>query len=400
MATKGCDILNGYAFSLMRAGDYVKATYWLRRALDMSPNDPHALNNLASSLKALGREPEAIRIYERLTKEQPEFTASFNNLAFSYLRNGDYARGWEMYHNRLRANAKLQASMNPRTGRPFHEMRLPDADYIRGKHLLIVPEQGLGDELFLLRFLPKIIERAQPASVWYAPSVKLYGTLREMDVPAHLTDMSFASAPIENAVAVPLGDLPLISGHDGTWFPESLTYKAQAPSPDLLEYPRLGVTWRAGNPELVHRGGISKTLPPQLLGMALKDDPRHIVVFQRNMTDKEFSLFKDGLGHDRVEVFKHDPQPTAEIASIEAGLATLDEYVGVSNTNMHLLAAMGRTARVLVIHPAEWRWPVTNPKESPWFPGFRLYRQTVTGWEKALEELQADLRHASPALGS
>ena len=52
----------------------------------------------------------------------------------------------------------------------------------------------------------------------------------------------------------------------------------------------------------------------------------------------------------------------------------LDDYIGVSNTNMHLRAATGRSARVLVTHPGEFRWQVVG-NTSPWFPGFILYRQ-------------------------
>ena len=67
------------------------------------------------------------------------------------------------------------------------------------------------------------------------------------------------------------------------------------------------------------------------------------------------------------------------------------EYIGVSNTNMHLAACAGRTARVLVPAPAEWRW-MRNRASSPWFPGFSIYRQTLQGdWGPAFSALESDL---------
>jgi hypothetical protein len=51
-------------------------------------------------------------------------------------------------------------------------------------------------------------------------------------------------------------------------------------------------------------------------------------------------------------------------------MGVLDEYAGVSNTNMHLRAGLGRTANVLVPFPPEWRWQGTGG-ESPWFPAAR-----------------------------
>ena len=70
---------------------------------------------------------------------------------------------------------------------------------------------------------------------------------------------------------------------------------------------------------------------------------------------------------------------------------SVDEYVGVSNTNMHLRASAGRTARVLVPAPAEWRWMQSGPC-SPWFPGFSIYRPSLQGdWANALAALRSDL---------
>jgi hypothetical protein len=79
------------------------------------------------------------------------------------------------------------------------------------------------------------------------------------------------------------------------------------------------------------------------------------------------------------------------LEDIAAVLELVDEYVGVSNTNMHIRAGLGKTARVLVPFPPEFRWMHTG-HESPWFQGFRLYRQDPTrAWTVALETLCSDL---------
>jgi hypothetical protein len=58
---------------------------------------------------------------------------------------------------------------------------------------------------------------------------------------------------------------------------------------------------------------------------------------------------------------------------------------------MHLAAGLGRTARVLVPYLPEWRW-LEAGDESPWFPGFRVYRQSTSrNWGDALARLRADL---------
>ena len=83
-----------------------------------------------------------------------------------------------------------------------------------------------------------------------------------------------------------------------------------------------------------------------------------------------------------------------DLEQMLALLSLIDEYVGVSNTNMHLRAAVGKTARVLVPSPPEWRW-MAEGRESPWFPGFSVYRQGYEGdWTQALAQLESDLRGA------
>jgi len=85
-----------------------------------------------------------------------------------------------------------------------------------------------------------------------------------------------------------------------------------------------------------------------------------------------------------------------DLEGMLALLALIDEYIGVSNTNMHLRAAAGRTAHVLVPCPAEWRWMAAG-ESSPWFPGFSIYRQGLDGnWGPAFAKLRQTLRDLAP----
>lgn len=378
------DTLNAAALGEMRQMNYENATRILRQALRLDPKNVHARNNLASCMKQLGREDEAIAMYEAIIADEPQFLYALNNLAFSYLRKQRYAEAWNLYHHRRAAHIKVATVKNPLTGKPFLGEPLPD---VRGKAVLLVLEQGIGDELFFLRFLPRLLDLG-PAEVWYAPGVKAYPLIAKMGLPVRLTDSSFALAPEKNAVAIPLADLPLLTGHDGTWFPRS---------PELPGYEYavrekgvVGVAWRAGDESLLHQGGTSKKCPPTMLGAALKGVVGRVVVMQRNPTAEELAEFRDAYGGP-FEVYRRDQWPAAEMLALADRLASLDDYIGVSNTDMYLLAAMGRTARTLVIHPAEWRWLGPQVPESPWFPGFRRYHADIFGWQDALERLRADL---------
>jgi hypothetical protein len=388
--------INSNVLVLMIEGDYVNAYRLCKEALRREPENKSVRANLATVLKSLGREDEAVAIYEALLREYPTYGVAINNLAYSYLRRGRYTDGWPLYHQRLRSNANTTKPNNPLTGIPVYCDQPPQLEDLRGKHVLLVPEQGIGDELLFLRFVPVLAERARPASIWYAPSVKLFAIARriiELRGVCQFTGMRFHGAPRDNAAAIMLGDLPLVLRHDGSWFPPSLTVdRAALPEAKVDERPTLGVTWRAGTVDGTHRGHLFKMTPTRELGEALRDVPYEILVIQRGAEEGEVMEFAQGLGR-QFNTWQPPRGASTELLHTAARLSTLAGYVGVSNTNTHLLGLLGLRQHVLLGLPGEWRWPVTHPDSSPWFPQNAIYRKEMRDqWAPALGRLAADLK--------
>jgi hypothetical protein len=62
-----------------------------------------------------------------------------------------------------------------------------------------------------------------------------------------------------------------------------------------------------------------------------------------------------------------------------------------ASTSIHLLAGIGRGARVLVPFLPEWRW-MRREEGSAWFPGMPVYRQPVSrDWSAPLAALRKGL---------
>jgi hypothetical protein len=161
--------------------------------------------------------------------------------------------------------------------------------------------------------------------------------------------------------------------------------------------PYVGVTWAAGlTPE--ERKDLQKTTAIWLkrtsvteLGRILLPLRATIVVLQRKPDPAEAAAFHEALGRAALDA----SDVNDDLRDALALLASLDDYVGMSNTNMHLLAGLGAPkARVLTQSPAEWRWAMAG-RESPWFPGFVLYRQGADRtWDEAYRQLKIDLESA------
>jgi hypothetical protein len=153
----------------------------------------------------------------------------------------------------------------------------------------------------------------------------------------------------------------------------------------------VAVTWRAGAKVFEVLDGTErylKDVEPETLGRLLKGRRATAIVLQRGMLPLEGERFVSALGRDAFDFSGY----ADDLERMLALLSLLDEYVTVSNTNVHLMAGLpDAMARVLVPFPPEWRW-LGDSAESPWFPRFTVYRQSPTGeWSPATARLERDL---------
>jgi len=190
-----------------------------------------------------------------------------------------------------------------------------------------------------------------------------------------------------------IDELPLLLGSEDTPPAWPLAVPARASLERFGPGPYLGVTWRAGTDLFRRReigqdpSALTKAIAPALIGSTLRGWPGTVFVLQRGARASdaaEFGAAFQGRFHDLSDLGN-------DLPALLAVLAALDDYVSVSNANVHFLAGLGKTARVLVPYPGEWRW-MRRPGPSPWFPGFAVYRQAQSReWAPALEQLRADL---------
>jgi len=299
-------------------------------------------------------------------------------LGLRLLAEGRFADGWRQYAWRR--------------NRP----PVPRAPDVGGRRVLLLREQGLGDQLFFLRFAHRLRERA--ASVAFDCPAKLLPLLDGNAIVEVLGTSPHAPSGFD--VALPLGDLPEALEDWTTPPPFPLAARRSSEWRERLAAlgppPYLGVTWRGGTKqeEKAEFGApdvalLSKEIAIALLAAALREWRGTVLVLQRLPLLTELEILSKALGKRA-----HDLSALNEdLEDIAAVLSLIDEYVGVSNTNMHIRAGLGKPARVLVPFPPEFRWMHAGPR-SPWFPGFHLYRQPASrDWQPVLESLHDDINN-------
>ena len=207
-----------------------------RQAFLSSTNNPDLLCNIGNALSHSGDSKGAAENYTRALEIDPEHIDAHASLANSLLANGDYRDGWEHFLKRT--------STRPIAQRLY---RTPFAQDLSEKPVVVLADQGLGDQIFFARFLTTLKRRG--AHVVFRPDARLSDMLVRSGIADEI--VGEAHAPDGNYI-VSAGDFPFLLAEFGkTDTPSAFAIPAHemALRNKLDAFglpPWIGVTWRAG----------------------------------------------------------------------------------------------------------------------------------------------------------
>lgn len=375
----------GLGVTALERGDTTTAAEALERARQAQQRDiaAKAIFNLGYLNYQQGRYAEAAQAFTEAAETIPD--GRFG-LAMTQLLMGNFQEGWRNWRHRpsrQRPGPWSDPDPLPENG-PAHD-------------ILVVHDEGPGDELFFLRFLPQLV--AQGHRVRYLPSPLLAPVVRELPGIEVLPPGPLPEAPADQVFLT--GDLAeLVQAGVRSPFPFPLRLPVprdswQAVGEQLRQLgppPYIGLCWHSGEDDEGRGRLLSKNAPVELLaqalGHALHDQPATLIAVMRQRDPEGEARLAAAVG---CPVRLLHPEPMDELLAL---LDHLEDFITVPSTSLHLRASLARPARVLVPHPPEWRWGMMS-QVSPWFPQFTLYRETLQGWQEAFQRLQNDL--GSPA---
>lgn len=356
-------------------------------ALKLRPDFDSAIYNKGNLLQQTGRQHEAITCYQRTLQVNPNHHKARFAIGISELLLEDFDNGWRHYQLRQ----FTRPSQFPVDG---VQTRIDTTPELGGKRVLLVHEQGLGDELFFLRFVPRLRELGADVSYW--PSDKLRPLLAAAST---LKLVGARDDPGRFDHRFSVCDAALLAGMKATAdIPGSLKLKVPTDAANplasigvALPRPWIGISWRSGT-----EGSYFKQLPLADLLEIFRNTQGTLFVMQRNPRVEELVMIQSEL----PEVTSIDCSDLND--DLVGGLYLLnqlDHYLCVSNTNLHLRAALRKRCDVLVPVAGDFRWPHASPtaagtqSRSPWFNEFPLYRQKMDGsWKEALAAAKQALK--------
>jgi tetratricopeptide (TPR) repeat protein len=371
-----------------------KALIAARRACTLAPDfglAQLALSNAARESQQWGEAFDAIVRAAKASGADPKIQFS---VAMLQLMHGDFENGWINFEARWSGSPELENAGG------FCPERRWRGETLQGKTLLVWGEQGHGDAIQFVRFLPYMVRHVREAGgkvvcCCFPPLFELFKrSLAAYDLELLPSDVA-QLPPFD--YQLPLASLPLALGITLESLPAPTSYLLADPA--RVERWRVdthahgerrlkaGLVWTGSR---THQRNPLRAVEPELYARAL-----------REIDGIDWYSLQIGAGEDVARMCEAGLpiiDRTSELATFDdtaALIGSLDLVVTVCTSVAHLSAALGRPTYLLLDVNPHWVW-MTERCQSPWYPTIRLYRQrSYRDWTAPLAQLGTDLKEVS-----
>ncbi|MGI4984719.1 MAG: glycosyltransferase family 9 protein [Janthinobacterium lividum] len=382
-------VLFGQALAAL--GEFAFAVDRFERALQVAPRYAPAYRYMASALCMQQMDDAALVCLRAARTLQPDWPLAWLDEAGIRLRRGELTRGFAAYE--WRASARCAA----RQGGHFWN----GDEAIEHRSLLVLAEQGLGDTLQFVRYLPHLAKLARDVVVEVQPPLLRLVAARAAQWgvrvigqgdPRPDTDRFTLLMSLPHALRTRLDTIPAEIPYLGA--PSPLPCPAAAAAPTLTPGSRplrVGIV-ASGNAHFVD--DAIRSMPLAALASVLGVAGVDVVLLQPAVreADRQWALTNaPGL---RMPLAVGDFVDTAE------HIASLDLVISVDTAVAHLAGALGKPVWIMLPYLADWRWMHAR-RDSPWYPSATLFRQAAPhDWAGVVEAARVELVGLVEARGS
>lgn len=353
-----------------------------KRAITIKPDYAEAHNNLAITLQEQAKFIEAAECYSRAIELKQDYADAHFNKSLLLLLQGNFKDGWQEYEWRLQTNGY--------THRTFRQPRW-DGTPLNGKTILIHTEQGFGDNIQFVRYLPMVQELGGRVVFECLPNlVNLLKNCAGIDAIISKNPSGKLSEQFD--VHSHLLSIPSILNTRFDTIPSNGPYITPDPTRvvewrDRLEAHdnsiKIGLVW-ASSPEnkelylkksckLIHFEEISKF--------------RNLSFYSLQKGTSSAEILNAPKGMNIVDL-NNELNDFVDTAAV---IANLDLVISVDTSVAHLAGAIGKPVWTLLPFVPDWRWHL-ECNDSPWYPSMRLFRQTkLYDWDGVFDRVGKSL---------
>ena len=303
-------------------------------------------------------------------------------LALSYIAKKDFTNGFALYEKRLLTN-----DINKQTGKP-DRLEIPQIDLWNGKDicdkLLVVYEQGIGDNIQYYRFLIQLAEKYPRMEIHYFTrenlvhlfttphkNIKIIENILTMDYDYKIYIMTLPK--ILNLTSIEPNKINYIKMNE-----DKLLYWKEKTAP--LKKFRVGFVYNG-----LLSSFIEKYIPLEEFGTLCDLNIDLICIHRKSEIDNDLKniSFRDKITHYDIDIDKPFEDTVHLLKNIDL-LITVDTYI------VHLAGVLNvKTWLLLGTH--DWRWS-NDENKSYWYDSVEFIRT------KEYEEFKDNINTAKTKL--
>ncbi|NOZ67881.1 MAG: tetratricopeptide repeat protein [Deferribacteres bacterium] len=361
-------------------GAFKEAVRHCRKAIGLNPDSEQAYINLGNTFLDKGDLQKAEEQYNKAIALKPDSADAHYNRGLVLLMKGEFEEGWKEYKWRFKS-AEISGDIGYR-GTEIPEW---DGSPLNGRTVLISSEQGAGDHIQFVRYIPLV--KAAGGRVIYECSrslIRLFENFKGIDV--------LSESPYDHGrggkpdVCISLLNLPAVFGTTIDRIPADIPYlSVDRYAAEQWKHRinsrafKVGLVW-AGNPE--HRNDRNRSC-------RLRDfEPLAA------LPGIEFFSLQKGVTGDSPPASLHLVDITKYLGDFHdtaAVIENLDLVISVDTAVAHLAGALGRPVWTLLPFVPDWRWMLKR-EDTPWYPTMRLFRQERHGeWAPVMKKVAGEL---------
>jgi tetratricopeptide (TPR) repeat protein len=345
----------GNALHALKRFDEAIASY--RRAIALDPDYADAWANLGTTLHHAGEFEEGVAVLRHAIALAPEHANAHCGLGILLLMRGEFAEGLDEYEWRLRSSERKG---------PRFPVRPWQGESLAGKHIYVEAEQGFGDTLQFVRYLPLLAARG--ARVSFRMHQELSELMRE-SLPG-IKVLGDRGDPGPHDCDAVLLSLPFLFRTRLETIPAQVPY-LRPPADAIARWQKrlaapgaikVGLVW-AGNPK--HANDMRRSLELKALAPLFAVPGTNFVSLQ---------VGPRAADARRIRELRDLSKQLTDFTETAAAVAALDLVITVDTSVAHLAGSLGKPVWVVLPWVTDWRW-MFEREDNPWYPTMRLFRQ-------------------------
>jgi tetratricopeptide (TPR) repeat protein len=386
LAPSHVELAFNLSVALQKQWKFDEALPLLLSVVQHHPDHHKAWSNLASAWGWQGRYAEQLEALNQALTLDAENASYHWNRSIVWLREGRFREGWAAYE------ARYVTLPKPPTPCTWHGEPMLEGT------LWVACEQGLGDTLQFMRFLPWARARVGRLVLACPSALKPFLELQQCADEVIASD----GTPPAGMPSIRLMSLPHLMQLQSPADLPTAPYLTAEPARLERMRERLGGSHRSGLPRVAlswqgskkYGADSQRSMPLQHLLPLLRGWRAHFVSVQRGYGSEQIDTLPADV---EIERLREEDDREGAFLDTAAILRSCDLFITTDSAVAHLAGGLGVRTVLLLPHAPDWRWG-TPEQPLNWYDSVTpLFQQTPGDWDGLIAHLTESIQELNRA---